>query len=174
MRPFTVHWSPVSIDSARRYSAGGLQLFALWPSPVNPDVCFREAGFRDFGDGDENWDIHADGLLTRLLAELSCHGMPRLTSKPAERRQPWYRSLFAKPEPFDFREQIELPLHRDDAPDCVVAFGESGVSLRTGNGHHIFWIVLPEHKSASFTDMVSRVAGSHPIARTDLRWECLV
>lgn len=174
MHPFTVHWSPVSGDAVRQHAAEGLALFAFWPSPVSDDACFREAGFTDFWDGDENWDAHAAGLLTRLLAELSTHGAPRLTSKPVAGRLPWYRRPFAKPEVPDVRQQIELPMQWGELPDCVVSFGESGVSLRAGSGHHLFWIALPERDAATFVSLVERVAGSHPVVRTDLRWECLI
>ena len=168
MQPFTIHWSPVpGADEGRA-------LFALWPSPVNPDVCFREAGFTDFGDGDESWDADADGLLTRLLEVLSSYGAPRLMSKPAEHHLSWYRRLFTKAEVFDLRQQIELPIQWDELPDCVVHFGDSGVALRTGSGHHIFWITLPSSEAALFASLVGRVAASHPVARTELRWECLV
>jgi hypothetical protein len=167
MQTFTIHWSPV--PSADEGSA----LFALWPAPVNPDVCFQEAGFTDFGDGDENWEADADGLLTRLLEALSSYGAPRLMSEPAEKHQSWYRRLFTKAEVFDLRQQIELPIQWDELPDCIVSFGESGVSLRTGSGHHIFWVTLPHAEAGSFPKLVNRVAASHPTTRTELRWEAL-
>lgn len=174
MPPFTVHWSRVLGNAARRYATDGMALFALWPSPVSDDVCFREAGFTDFGDGDENWEADAAGLLTRLLAELSSHGAPRLASEPVEGHQPWHRRPFANAEVLDLRQQIELPMQWDELPDCVVLFGESGTSLRTGSGHHIFWIVLPERAAETFVSIVERVAGPHPVVRTDLKWECLL
>jgi hypothetical protein len=167
MERFTIHWSPVS-------RAEGTALFALWPSPVNDDACFRAAGFMDFGDADENWDADAGRLLTGLLAVLNSYGPPRLLSRPVEKHVPWYRRPFAKSEVFDLRQQIELPIQWDELPDCTVSFGGSGVSLRTGRGHHIFWITLPESEAGSFPALVDRVAASHPIARTDLKWECLV
>jgi len=54
MQPFTVHWAPILHEIARHRVAKGFELFALWPSPVNDDVCFREAGFTEFGDSDES------------------------------------------------------------------------------------------------------------------------
>lgn len=168
MQQFTIHWSPVP------GSADGKELFALWPSPMNDDACFREAGFTDFGDGDESWDAEAESLLTRLLAALSSYGPLHLISEPAERRQSWFRRLFTRAEVFDLRHQIELPIQWDELPDCVVAFGDSGVSLRTGCGHHIFWITLPCREASSFPSLVSRVASSHPTIQTELRWECLL
>ncbi len=168
MQPFTIHWARVPQADAE------IALFALWPAPVNPDVCFEKAGFTDFGDGDASWDADADGLLTRLLEVLSDYGAPCQTSKPAAKHLPWYRRFFSAPEVFDLREQIQLPLSWDHLPDCVVRFGTSGVSLRTGRGHHIFWITMPEVPARSFPSLVTRVAASHPAVQTDLRWQYLV
>jgi hypothetical protein len=168
MQPFTVHWSPVP------GALEGEELFALWPSPMNDDVCFREAGFKDFGDGDESWDTDADGLLTRLLEVLSSYGPPRIITEPTARHQSLCRRLFTKAEVFDLRQQIELPMQWDELPDCIVSFGESGVSVRTGSGHYIFWITLPHSDAASFPRLAARVARQHSLVRTELRWERLV
>ena len=168
MPPFTVHWSPVSSDPAN-----GSQLFALWPAPVNPDVCFSKAGFTDFADADELWERNADELLTRLLSELEKFGAPILVSEPLSKSPSWYRRPFAKPEKLDLRKQIGLPILWDQLPDCLIKFGESGVSLRTGNGHHLFWIEMPENEAASFQQIVARVAGRHPVVLSHLKWEHL-
>ncbi len=162
MSAFTVHWSPVS---------SGPPLFALWPAPVNPDVCFSEAGFNDFGDADESWDRNADELLTRLLAELEKFGAPNLVSAPLSKSPPWYQRPFAKRGKIELLEQIGLPIQWDQLPDCLVKFGE--ISLRTGNGHHLFWIEMPESEAASFEQIVARVAGRHPVVLTHLKWEHL-
>jgi hypothetical protein len=100
MQTFTIHWSPVPRADE------SLSLFALWPAPVNPDVCFQKAGFTDFGDGYEKWDADAGGVLTRLLGVLGSYGSPRLLSKPASKLQPWYLRFFTQPEVLGLREQI--------------------------------------------------------------------
>lgn len=164
---FTVHWSQVPRPD------GEPPLFALWPSPVNPDACFAAAGFTDFRDADALWEAEADALLTRLLAALGEHGDPRQTSVAATRRLPWYRRRFSTPEAFDLRDQIELPLHDDNLPDCIIVFGTTGVSLRTGSGHHIFWITLPGSSAADGQALATRVAASHPVVQTDLDWRHL-
>ena len=165
---FTVHWSPVS------RAENGAELFALWPAPMNDDVCFRAAGFTDFDDADYSWDANADAVLDRLLGILSHYGQPALISKPAERAQSWLQSLFRKAEVFGMREQIVVPMNWDGLPDCVVAFGSSGITLRTGKGHHIFWITVPAECAMKFSDVAQQVAGSHPLLRTDLRWDRLL
>jgi hypothetical protein len=175
MRAFTVHWSPVVHDHAQRYAPEGAMLFALWPAPMNHDQCFIDAGFTDFDDADDAWDFNADGLLSRLLDHLSRYGSARLVSEPAVRIQPWYRRLFAepRPEPIDVREQIVAPMS-NKLPDCIVSFGDAGVSLRTGREHHVFWISLPEQESVLFERAVGRIAGPHPTVRTKLKWEHLL
>ena len=164
---FTVHWSPVSRDS------DGATLFALWPAPVNHDVCFRNTGFTDFGDANEAWDADAEGLLNRLLKEMSTYGEPRLASAAMVQARSWFRSLFRKPTALSLLDQITLPIQWDHLPDCVVEFGESGVSLRTGRGHHIFWIRIPSESNGAFHVLVQKVAGFHPLFQTELRWEAL-
>jgi hypothetical protein len=171
---FTIHWAPVTGAAADRFAAEKLRLLALWPAPVNDDKCFREAGFTEFGDADEQWEKHAGEMLTRLMADLAVHGTPRLLCQPVEKRRPWYGRLFSQPQYYDLREHLELSLRWDNIPDCVVGFGESEAQLRTGKGHHIFWITLPQRAGDLFGEVVPRIAGSHPFKRTDLHWECLI
>lgn len=165
-QPFTVHWSPVAS------APGGRALLALWPAPMNHDVCFRDAGFTDFGDTDGTWDENANGILTRLLEALAGYGRPRLLSKPAEHYRPWYRRLFRTPEVLGMREQIEAPMWWG-LPDCIVGFGESGAALQTGSEHHIFWITLPDADAGMVSRLLTSVSGPHPLIRTDLDWDRL-
>ncbi|MFM7117862.1 MAG: hypothetical protein ACKO0N_14605, partial [Planctomycetota bacterium] len=79
-----------------------------------------------------------------------------------------------KPNVFSLRDQISLPIQWDQLADCVVGFGEAGVSLRTGRGHHIFWITLPWRFRDAFPALVHKVAGPHPVLKTDLRWDNLI
>lgn len=169
MQKFTVHWSQVSAGGP-----DGRTLFALWPAPMNDDACFRDAGFTDFGDGDELWDVQAGELLSRLLAELTGFGAPRPMSEPVERNRPLFSRLFSPPAPLTLREEIEARTISDEFPACAVAFGESGVTLRTADGHHIFWVALPHAEAASFTQALSRISGEHPLVRTDLKWDRLL
>jgi hypothetical protein len=174
MQPFTVHWSPVSGLAAQRIAADGVAVFALWPSPMNDDACFRAAGFTDFGDADDQWDANAEALLSEMLSELSEFGSPRLLSEPLEKECPWYLRPFTKREPFDLTQQIQLPMQWDNLPDCLVSFGESGVSLRSGRGHIIYWIALPQSEASCFPGLVKRIATSHPLVCTELLWDCLI
>lgn len=168
MPSFTVHWSPVP------HPDGATHLFALWPAPVNDDACFRAAGFTDFGDADDFWDREAELLLGRLIHELRAFGEPSLRSEPLSKPLPWYRRLFSRPPALPLPEQIGWPMHWDNLPDCLVDFGTSGASLRTGQGHEIYWIKLPKAKASSFETIALRLAADHPLVRTELQWSCLL
>lgn len=174
MPHLTLHWSPIPADLAQKHVEDGLSLFALWPAPVNPDVCFEAAGFTDFGDNDNAWDIEADALLDRLLAALSRYGAARLVSEPLRPTLPWYRRLFSRAEALPLRQQIELPLAWDSLPDCLVAFGDQGVTLRTGKGHHLFWLALPATAAGDVPLMLEGVRGDLSLAKTSLKWEHLL
>ncbi|HSU54915.1 MAG TPA: hypothetical protein VLT36_12730 [Candidatus Dormibacteraeota bacterium] len=169
MQQFTVHWSPVPDAASDTHT-----LYAVWPSPVTEDVCFREAGFTDFGDGDEHWEGDAAGVLSRLLDELGGFGIPQLASEAVEKHRSLFQRLLGRAEPLSLREQIQARAVYDEFPDCVIAFGDSGVTLRTGNGHHIFWISLRGPDAPRFAEALPRIAGEHPLVRTDLRWEHLL
>lgn len=164
MPTFTLHWSRVPSQET------DAALFVLWPSPVNPDACFKAAGFTEFGDADADWDANADRVLDRLLDHLRRQGEPRLVSAPILKQQAWYRRGWCSPTALGLREQIELPLHWDGAPDCIVAFGTSQTRLRTGNGHHLFWVTLPAALADDFPGLVIDIAAGHPVIRTDLDW----
>lgn len=171
--PFTLHWSPVTAVTLpdASYVPEGCCLLALWPAPVNPDACFEEAGFRDFGDNDVVWDENAGFLLRRLLAKLSRWGEARLLSRPLMTAVPWYWRPFRQPTPLALVEQVELPIQWDSLPRCHVAFGDGGVALHAGDGHCLFWVTLPEGEPEGF---IREVAEGWPVVRTGLKWEVLL
>jgi hypothetical protein len=171
--PFTLHWSPVTAVTLpdASYAPEGYCLVALWPSPVNPDACFEEAGFRDFGDNDAVWDENAGILLQRLLPELSHWGEARLLSQPLMTVAPWYLRPFRQSRPLALVEQVELPMQWDSLPRCHVAFGDRGVALHAGDGHCLYWLTLPVGALDGF---IRNVAGGWPVVSTALKWEALL
>lgn len=163
---FTLHWSAVAGTQAQFFVPAGYQLLAIWPSPVNPDACFEAAGFTDFGDQDVAWDKQADTLRERLLVALRHYGAPRLLSVPLHPKKPWWS--WSTPEPLSLPEQVSLPQYWDNLPECVLAFGESGVQLRTGQGHHLYWLTLPD--TLDLPAFAVQLAEAHPCRKTPLRW----
>ena len=162
---FRVHWGRV----------GEAPLIALWPAPVNPDACFEAAGIADFGDADDEWDRAADALLARLLGELGAYGTPSLRTTPIVPPRSWRDRLLGRKEGTPgLEEQLRAPMRWDSLPDAVVDFGPA-VSLRTGSGHVLFWITLPRAEADAFEGAaLRRIAGAHPLIRTELAWEHLL
>jgi hypothetical protein len=173
MSRFDVHWSdvPASIDALN--AVQNHQLLALWPAPVNPDECFKEAGFTDFEDADAVWDGKASDLLARVVSALEAYGPAMLTSMPITSQVPWILRPFRSPKPLPLLEQLEMPMHWDSLPSCLVTFGSAGASLRTGNGHVLMWVTLPDSGNELGRNFATRVAGSHPLFLTPLKWEHL-
>ena len=176
MHSFRVHWSRVAPPLAAGHVPAAAALLAVWPSPANPDACFRAAGFADFGDADEAWDRAAGRLLERVVDELRAFGEPRLRSPALRPRRGWRDRLFGRAAPpATLLDQLGMPLHRDELPDATVEFGADGASLRTGSGHFLLWITLPEEAVPPFVARVlPRIAAPHPLVRTDLAWEHLL
>jgi len=51
-----VCWDEVPIQIRSNLFPENSHLYAIWPTPVDHDVCFKEAGFTKFDDSDETWD----------------------------------------------------------------------------------------------------------------------
>lgn len=60
------------------------------------------------------------------------------------------------------------PIEWDLLPGCIVAFGDSGVQVRCGSGHHLFWLSLPRMEALNVLPMVQHIAGRHELVNTDL------
>jgi hypothetical protein len=174
MEHFSVHWAPIPQSQAQQLATAGTQLFALWPAPVNYDACFTAAGFTIFEDNDTEWDTQADALLERLLAQLEAtYGAPQLCSPPSSHHVAWYVRPFRKPQQLRLIQQIMLPIAWDSLPDCVVAFG-GRARLICGNGHHMFWLILPETDVPQMETWLADICAGVPCVRTDLQWRHLL
>jgi hypothetical protein len=108
----------------------------------------------------------------RMLAALTTYGPARLLSVPAKRRWPLYLRLFISENDLPLPEQVKLPMFSATASPCEVAFGDAGVSLRTGSGRAIWWVELPSE--ADTEAFVVQIAGGLPVTRTSLVWDHLL
>lgn len=172
---FEVHWDEVRPPPA--WVPPGARLLALWPAPVNADACFADAGFTDFEDHDDAWDARAEALLDHVIERMARFGVPSVRPQapvpPAPGWQCWFARLRrprAPPEPLPLSARLAAPMREDSLPACRVDFGAAGAGLRTGDGHWLFWIMLPSSgpEPAAFA---AACGGSHPLVHSALQWQ---
>jgi hypothetical protein len=70
-------------------------------------------------------------------------------------------------------EQALWPMQWDSLPDFRVRFGNEGIALRTGSGHFLLWVTLPDGGPEA-GGFVRKVAGPWPVVETSLRWTTLL
>lgn len=170
---FQVHWSPVPSSEAGDMLPPDCRLLAIWPAPVNHDVCFKAAGFTLFDDNDEDWDRVAEKVLERLLEQLSRFGAMKLESIPLRDDPPWYLRPFRTGRELPLLQQALLPMKCDSLPSFYARFGEGGAALQTGNGHFLLWVTLPDAGPDS-SELVRTVSDPCPVFETRLRWNALL
>lgn len=170
---FQIHWGVVPPDEAAGLVSTGGRLLAIWPAPVNLDACFQAAGFTLFGDNDEDWDRAAELLLQRVIEKLCRVGPVKLSSAPLRDTPPWYLRPFRAERELTLQQQALLPMQWDSLPPFHALFGENGAALRTGDGHFLLWIDLPDGEPDA-GEFVRSIAGPWPMIETRLRWQALL
>jgi hypothetical protein len=163
MRISRVNWGEVN-DGRPQWSSPSGRLYAIWPSPVDHDLCFDAAGFADFGDSDDLWHRDFNDLVARVLESLAYLG----TAILHEGAYPMDRGRTR----VSCRDALIAAATDDSFPPCVVGFGDPvRASVRTSNGHAILWIWTSE--SASMDAIVTRLAVDHEIKQMTMKWEKL-
>ncbi|MDD2775317.1 MAG: hypothetical protein PHU06_05125 [Gallionella sp.] len=166
---FTLHWGIVSEQPNQ-------SLYALFPSPVNDDVCFAEAGHCDFQSDDADysegyWDAQAAILHQRVWSALSALGAATLCSPPLYPAQAWWQFWHA-PAPLPLMKQLELSMYEDNLPTARVRFG-SAVEIETDNGHQLYWIRLLPDCPMDFATLLTGLKGEWVSKQVMLDWQKL-
>lgn len=167
---FLINWGEVH-GGGEPYA--GWNNYALWPAPVNEDVCFAEAGFTHFQYEDEHWsephwDAQAEILQQRLLEVFTTIGAPVLLSKPLLAKRA-LMTLWKAGESLPLIDQLRLPILEDSLPEMVLRFGDV-LELRAGLGHELYWIALSPDCPLNFDVVLAQVAGSWPVKQVQLNW----
>jgi hypothetical protein len=143
----------------------GWRLWALWPSPVDHDLCFGQAGFSDFDDNDDAWHTAFAELINDLLAALHAYGRPLLNAgseypiERGRRRETLQEALLAAASDDNFRP-------------CTVSFGSPPRALvRTSDGHPILWIALETGAFDQLLALADHYGGAHKL---ELDWSKLL
>jgi len=162
MKILRLNWGELE-EERPDWSPGSGHLYAIWPSPVDHDVCFEAAGFEDFADSDGAWDDDFADLVQRLIHALGGARVAVLAAGeyPVDgwRRR---RSL---------RDALIGAARDDGFGPCVVHFGEPATAaVRTSDGHPILWTWMAE---PSIDRILGAVAQGRPVKRMDMNWEKL-
>ena len=145
-------------------------LFAIFPTPVNADECFKKAGYVNFQDANDEWEAKADSFLDDLLNSMEKFGPAKLLSEPLRDLEyvPYLDSLSPLKKEIVIRTGIE-----DNIPDCEITFGDSGIKMKTGDGHHIFWLEVQENRLEEFKKYLDIILHKWSAEKIDLDWNCL-
>jgi hypothetical protein len=115
---------------------------AIWPSPVNADACFQAAGFTEFDDVDDAWDLDFATLVADVVALLSPLGATTVRAcelVPARSLDRLLRRGNARPS--TPRERLLLAAEDKMFGECEVEFGAPiRAAACTSNGHPIVWL----------------------------------
>jgi hypothetical protein len=138
-------------------------LYAIWPSPVDHDVCFEAAGFTEFGDSDDAWHRDFADLVARALNSLAHLGDPVLREGHTVDREGRRVS---------FRDALIVAATDDNFPPCVVGFGDPPkASVRTSDGHAILWTWVSEN--VELDAFLDRLAEGREVVNRTMKWEKL-
>lgn len=173
-------------DTLTTYDSGDDQrskhcLYAIWPSPIDADDCFIKAGFTEFTDTDDKWDADWRAIISEVISYLSLNGKAviRQPIVPVEKNRLIDRILNNKPKFNDvilsLVEQIELTTLEDNFPLAIVDFGNQySLSLVTGNGHPILWILVDPKTKLHPKEIVNQIGKERKTSQRQLDWSKLV
>jgi hypothetical protein len=162
MRISRVNWGEVS-EGRPSWSEASGRLWAIWPSPVDHDLCFESAGFTEFSDTDASWNSEFADLVGRLVDALENLGKATLSEGecPVARR----RTLSS------LRDALIAAATDDNFPPCVISFGAPAIaSVRTSDGHAILWAWMAEGTVDPF---LIAVAAGRELNEMTMMWERL-
>ena len=158
-----VNWGEIT-KSRPSWSPELWRVWAIWPSPVDHDLCFKAAGFDDFADTDEAWNSEFATFVGGMLGQLETAGRPKLASGEYPVDQGRVRQSLA--------DALVAASRDDNFRPCTVTFGEPARALiRTSDGHPLLWIALAEGDAAK---MVAAAAGNRDVREQNLDWEKLL
>jgi len=139
------------------------RVWALWPSPVDHDQCFREAGFDEFADTDADWDRDLAELVSRTVEVLQRLAPGRVSGG---------EYLLGESNTEALHEAILAGTKEDSLQPPVVSFGEPPLaSVRTSDGHAILWIWLA---AGDLEQHLALIAKGRDVRTRNLSWDRLL
>lgn len=152
----------------------GAHGLAFWPTPIDADSCFAEAGFEEFEDSDAAWDAAFEALGALLVDTVAAVAGPAAPPPPPPPERTWSGlRRVARPTPSALEALLEAT-HDDNRGLVTVCFGSPcRAALSTADGHPIWWLhVLPV--LAGLPEAVrTACAARYPVTRRPLPWGTL-
>lgn len=177
----SIYWDTVSSLYQHAWTSPPHTCHAVWPSPINADACFENAGFTEFEDTDDQWDSDWRTIVELAIQYLSRFGTPAVRTPivPVVQNRLLDRVLKGSPKftnvTLSLTEQLVLTMMDDQFPHAVIDFGNvPDATLVTGDGHPILWIIANADARFFPEDMVKRIADTCKYHRRELNWPHLL
>jgi hypothetical protein len=145
-----LHWDTVVTSPANAAPNREKRWLAIWPSPIDADACFADAGFSQFTDTDGAWDQQWRSIIADAISGLSAYGPPTIRHPivPVTETSLIER-LCGASQYRDIRlsliEQVMLASMDDQYPPAIVGFGNPPqITLTTCDGHPVLWMCYTE------------------------------
>lgn len=154
-----LNWSIPSDDLQDKWRWMPGVVYLLWPTPVEPDEWFKNAGFVEFGDGSSHDEISR--MNERLIEYLW-----KLRPNPSE-KQSWISKLFG-PSQQDWVNQLDT-FYWDDREECKLLEKTSGIGIRAW-GTQIWEVTLPKRDDEFIQSLAAYMAEGRLVQNLDLNW----
>ena len=174
-----IYWDALSVQSAAS-SESPRVLHAIFPSPVDSDQCFMDAGFNEFADTNDIWDGEWNQIIHLAITHLEKFGelSVRQSIAPVIKNALTDRILKRVPkfeeQALSVGDQIALATMDDQFGQCTVDFGENReVTLIANSGHPILWIFKKTRIALSIEEMAKTISLTHVCSKRSLNWPAL-
>jgi len=153
----TIHWDIVNKNDHF--------LLLIWPAPMDHDMCFKNGGFNDFADSNDEWDSDFEKLIIRLIEKLLEFGEVYVENEIIHAETLLQKLFKKKNKPLSLVEQITISTQYG-YPSFKIHFGN--ISLKTGLEHPLFIVDLPNMEKAN--DIINHVSQGRDLNQTQLDW----
>ena len=176
-----IYWDTLSDKHKLQGAPKNSTLHVIWPSTVDSDACFADAGFTEFADSDSDWDANWQTLIERVVSTLSKYGDPIIENPQTAVVQ---TSLLDRIRAVRIRdpeveltliEQLVLATTVKGFGQAVVNFGsEHSLTLVCGDDHPLLWVFVRDASDCSFTTLVDTISVDCQQQRLGLDWQHLI
>lgn len=158
-----INWQPIPSDYWK-----GLECtyhYALWPSPVDHDQWFMNAGFTEFADSDDQWEADYHQINARLVAALKSKGPATVRDSTRSFLQRWFSADTAD-------EALVYELIKGSQYDqlvCRIDFGNPPQAIIRPNSQ-VWWLSMATPENQWVEKLAATLAAGRKVNRGSLDW----